>query len=326
MIVGVLGCGDISKEFMSASRNADVEVKAVYHREFEKASAFAESYGLERAYDDYDSFLAQEDVDTVYVGLPNSLHYPFAKKAMQAGKNVLIEKPFCSNLREFDDLVNTSKVNNVYLIEMDRVTSMPNFAIVRDRLGELGKIRACQLDFSKYSRKYDAYLAGEHVNVFDSAFSGGALADLGVYLVNFVVALFGKPHSLIYVADKLESGVDVSGVLVMKYPEMLVSITNSKNSIGDMVTTIQGEKGTFRLGTTPSVFSTVDKISKAGTERISVDQEFDGSTYTLMEMKRIIDNDDKAAGEIRLAQSRKVMEVLQSARKSAGIVFKADEA
>lgn len=325
MIVGVLGCGDISREFMAASKNADVYVRSVYHREGEKAAAFAESYGLERSYDDYEAFLAQDDVDTVYVGLPNSLHYPYAKKALEAGKNVLIEKPFCSNLREFDDLVNTSKAHNVYLIEMDRVTSMPNFAIVRDRLGELGKIRACQLDFSKYSRKYDAYLAGEHVNVFDKDFSGGALADLGVYLINFTVALFGKPNSLIYVADKLETGVDVSGVLVMKYPEMLVSITSSKNSIGDMVTTIQGEKGTFLLGTSPSVFSTVDKITKAGRERISTEQEFDGSTYTLMEMKRIIDNDDKAAGEIRLAQSRKVMEVMQSARKSAGIVYKADE-
>ncbi|MBR3350885.1 MAG: Gfo/Idh/MocA family oxidoreductase, partial [Erysipelotrichaceae bacterium] len=157
MRVAILGTGNISKEFMNASRIAEVEVCAVYHREMAKAEAFAENYGIPAYFDDYDEMLKQDFFDTVYTGLPNSLHYPYAKKALCAGKNVLIEKPFCSNLAEFDELVNLSHKHNVYLIEMDRVTSLPNFSVIRDHLGELGPIRAVTIDYAQYSRKYDDY-------------------------------------------------------------------------------------------------------------------------------------------------------------------------
>lgn len=324
MRVAILGTGNISKEFMNASRIAEVEVCAVYHREIAKAAAFAENYGIPAYFDDYDEMLKEDFFDTVYTGLPNSLHYPYAKKALCAGKNVLIEKPFCSNLAEFDELVNLSHKHNVYLIEMDRVTSLPNFSVIRDHLGELGPIRAVTIDYAQYSRKYDDYLNGKISNVFTTEFSGGVLSDLLVYCVNYTVALFGKPTNLIYVVDKLSTGIDISGALVMKYPGFIATLTGSKNSIGDKRSTIQGEWGTIMCDTVPSVLKDVDKVTRQGTERISVYEEYDGTTYTLFEMKRIIDNDDRAAGEIRLAQSRKVMEVLQSARKSAGIVFAAD--
>ncbi|MBR0385169.1 MAG: Gfo/Idh/MocA family oxidoreductase, partial [Erysipelotrichaceae bacterium] len=318
MKVGVLGTGNISTEFMEASKVAEVPVRAIYHRELQKAQNFADKWGIGKAYDDIDSFLADEDFDTVYIGLPNGLHYEYGKKALLAHKHVLMEKPFCSNLKEFDELVSISKMNHVYLIEMDRVTALPNFQIMKARLGELGKIRLVTIDFSQYSRKYDAYLSGEVSNVFTTKFSGGALYDLGVYCVNLVVLLFGKPANLLYIADKLETGVDVSGNLVLKYPHTVVSITVSKNSIGDKKTTIQGEKGSYISDNVPSVLPHVELVTRTGTQTISVEQPYNGTTYTLMEMKRIIDDRDTAASNLRLIQSRKVLQVLTSARKSAG--------
>ncbi len=325
MKVGILGTGNISTEFMEASKVAEIQVRAVYHRELVKAQNFADKWGIGKAYDEYESFLKDEDFDTVYIGLPNGLHYDYGKRALLAHKHVLMEKPFCSNLKEFDELVSISKMNHVYLIEMDRVTALPNFQIMKARLGELGKIRMVTIDFSQYSRKYDAYLQGQVGNVFTTRFSGGALYDLGVYCVNMVVALFGKPANLLYIADKLETGVDIGGNLVLKYPHTVVSITVSKNSIGDKKTTIQGEKGSYISDEVPSVLSHVYLVIRTATQQISVEQPYNGTTYTLMEMKRIIEDRDTAASNLRLIQSRKVLQVLTSARKSAGIVFEADD-
>lgn len=324
MKVGVLGTGNISQEFMHAAEVVEVEVVAVYNRNIEKAHSFAEQWNIAKAYDNYNEFLSDEDFDTVYVGLPNGLHFEYGQKALMAQKHVLMEKPFCSNLAEFDELVNQANLNHVYLIEMDRVTSLPNFQIVRTRLNEIGKPRLMTIDFSQYSRKYDAYLEGEVSNVFTTSCAGGALYDLGVYCVNLAVALFGKPNNLVYVADKLETGVDIGGNLVMKYPNLIVSITISKNTIGDKRTTIQGEEGSFMCDNVPGVMPYVELVKRSGVEKVSVDQPYDGTTYTLIEMKRIIDNGDTAACNIRLTQSRKVLQVLTSARKSAGIVFEAD--
>lgn len=324
MKVGILGTGNISTEFMSASRIAEVTVAAVYHRELPKAQNFAQQWDIPQAFDNYDAFLADESFDTVYVGLPNGLHYEYGRKALLAHKHVLMEKPFCSNLREFDELVSISKRNHVYLIEMDRVTALPNFQIMKARLGELGRIRLVTIDFSQYSRKYDAYLSGNISNVFTTKFSGGALYDLGVYCVNLVVSLFGRPSNVIYIADKLDTGVDVGGNLIMKYPHNVVSITVSKNTIGDKKTTIQGEKGSYVSDNVPSVLPHVDLVTRTGTQQISVEQPYNGTTYTLMEMKRIINERDTAASNLRLIQSRKVLLVLTSARKSAGITFEAD--
>lgn len=324
MRVGVLGTGNISAEFMKAAGVAEVEVVAVYHRELEKAQRFAADWGIEKSCDNYNEFLGDESFDTVYVGLPNGLHYEYGRKALMAQKNVLMEKPFAANLKEFDELVKQAKFNHVYLIEMDRVTSLPNFQLLKTRLSEIEPVRLVTIDFSQYSRKYDAYLEGDIGNVFTTKCAGGALYDLGVYCVNLAVALFGKPANLVYIADKLPTGVDIGGNLVMKYQDMIVSITVSKNSIGDKRTTIQGEKGTFMCENVPSVLPAVELVSRNGSERISVDQQYDGTSYTLIEMKRIIDDHDTEACNLRLIQSRKVLQVLTSARKSAGIVFESD--
>ncbi len=313
MKVGVLGAAVIARNFLDNAQIANVQVNAIYNHTIEKANNLAQEYQIQAVYEDYEQLLNEADVDTIYVGLPNSMHYEYAKKALEYGKHVLIEKPFCSNLKEFDDLKLTAENHGVYIIEMERVTCLPNFEVIKNELPNIGNVKMVTMDYSQYSRKWDSYKEGNVANVFRADFSGGALVDLGVYCINLTLCLFGKPSSLIYVADKLETGVDVSGCLVMKYPEMITSITVSKNSIGDKRTTIQGENGTLIIEDVPGVLKSVKLVTKEGTTDISAYQEYEGAAYTLMEMKRIIDNRDDAAAEIRLVQSRKVLQVLESA-------------
>ncbi|MBQ1877797.1 MAG: Gfo/Idh/MocA family oxidoreductase [Erysipelotrichaceae bacterium] len=325
MKVGVIGTSIISESFVDSCRLCEVDVNAVYNRRMARASEFAEKKYIGAAYNNYDALLSEADVDTVYIALPNHLHFSYAKRALKAGKNVLIEKPFCSNLKEFNDLAVTARNNKVFIIEMDRVTCLPNFQVLKMHLDEIAPVRAVTMSMCKVSRKYDAYKRGEVADVFKAEGSGGALVDLGVYAVNLTTALLGMPENLIYVADKNPEGVDLTGNLIMKYPETITSILVSKNSNGRNEVTVQGENGTLFVDGPAQFLDKITLVKKDSSEVISYEQDYRGQDYTVWEMKRIIDNRDEAGFEMRLAQSRKVLKVLCSARKSAGIVFAADQ-
>ena len=324
MKVGVLGTGDISKAYMKASAIAGIITEAVFNRDLSKAESFAHRYAIPKAYDNYEAFLADQGFDTVYVGLPNGLHYEYALNALKCGKNVIIEKPFCSNLREFNELVNTANEHKRFIIEMDRVQALPNFKSIRDHIGNIGVISAVSANYSQYSRKYDAYLNGVVGNVFTTECSGGALMDLGVYAVHDIVALFGMPKKVSYKVNKLETGVDISGHLLMEYEGFNATVIVSKNSIGNKHFMIQGVEGSIYSASAPGVINSLELITREGTEDISYQQPYDGFAYTLMEIKDIIDNRNFEKYRNRLTQSKKVMTVLDAARKSAGIVFSAD--
>ena len=324
MKVGVLGTGNISENFLSAANINEVEVVAVWNRNYEKAEAFAQRHDICGIYDNYDSFLADQNIDTVYVGLPNGLHYEFALKALETGRNVLIEKPFCSNMNEFKTLVNKAQEKGVFLIEMDRVQALPNFHVIQEKMQYIGDVSAVVMNYSQYSRKYDAYLAGNISNVFTREFSGGALVDLGVYGVNLAVSLFGLPQNLSYTVKKLETGIDVSGVLTLNYGTFVVAIIVSKDSVGFKHVAIQGEKGTLISYEAPSVINNLYWLDRNGQSDIGVSQEYDASVYTLAEMKRIIEEKDYDAYYARLNQSKRVMKVMDTARKSASVTFTAD--
>ncbi len=148
--------------------------------------------------------------------------------------------------------------------------------------------------------------------------------DLGVYAVHDIVALFGMPKKVSYKVNKLETGVDISGHLLMEYEGFNATVIVSKNSIGNKHFMIQGVEGSIYSASAPGVINSLELITREGTEDISYQQPYDGFAYTLMEIKDIIDNRNFEKYRNRLTQSKKVMTVLDAARKSAGIVFSAD--
>ena len=324
MKVGVLGTGDISHAFMYAAAIAGVVTESVYHREIEKAERFRNKYGISKAYDNYDEFLADDSFDTVYVGLPNGLHYEYGLKALEHGKNAILEKPFCSNIREFNELIDMANRKGRFVIEMDRVQSLPNFKSIKDHLNDIGPVSVASATYSQYSRKFDAYLNGVIGNVFTTKFSGGALMDLGVYPVNGFIALFGMPKKVSYKVTKLPTGIDISGTLLMEYDSFNATVIVSKNSIGNKHIIIQGEKGSIMTESAPSVIDNLVLITRKEVTDIAYSQPYDGFAYTLMDIKDIIDNRNMERYKERLKQTKAVVTVLEYARKSANIVFEAD--
>lgn len=298
---------------------------AIYSRKLETAQKLKEKYDVKKVYTNLEEMLKDPEIDTVYVASPNSLHANHAIMAMKAGKNVILEKPFTSNVKECEELIRVSKETNQFLFEAITVPYNPNYGEIKKQIDKIQPIHIVQCNFSQYSSKYDAYLENKNPNVFSTKFSGGALMDLNVYNIHYAVGLFGMPQEVKYHANIEENGIDTSGVLVLKYPGFSASLVGAKNSIGVTFAQIQGEGGSIYSDGATSITKNVKvQIRKGESYEINLQDRADTHYYYIGEMMKIIQENDRSACDAMLAYSLNVMKVIDMAKKSAGIVFDAD--
>lgn len=137
--------------------------------------------------------LENKEIEAIYIVLPNSLHFQYSLEALEHNKHVICEKPFTTTVEEAHTLKKVALDHHVMIFEAITTRHLPNYKSVKSNLGKLGKIKIVQLDFVQYSSRYDLFKSGETPNVFNPVYYGGALADLNIYNIHFVVGLFGKP-------------------------------------------------------------------------------------------------------------------------------------
>lgn len=326
MKVATIGTGFIVDWFLSAvKQNEGVQCVAMYSRSKESAAGLAKKYEIEDIYTELDEMLARDDIDFVYVASPNSLHFSHSYKVLQAGKNVICEKPFTSTVQEFDTLATYAKEHQLYIFEAIVTAHMPNYLTLKENLDRIGQIRMVQCNFSQYSSRYDKFLEGEQPNVFNPAFSGGALADINIYNLHFVIGLFGKPQDVHYYPN-IQRGIDTSGVAILEYPGFKAVCVGCKDSKSHNLAQVQGEVGYITVDSETSKCSTV--IVNVGTlnDDLSVEENDIALYYEVGVFNDIFKRKDLEECYRKLDYSRSVMEVYQALRKDGGIVFTADEA
>lgn len=337
MKIGTIGSGMIVDRFIQAIEMTDgVELVAVYSRGEEKAKEFAQKHNAKKYYVDMDEMLADEEIDTIYVASPNSLHYPQTLKALQAGKHVINEKPFTSTLEECDMLIRTAKENNVFLFEAITTLHLPNYRIIKENLKNIGDIRLVTCNFSQFSSRYGKYKNHEQSNAFDPAFSGGAIMDINVYNIHFTVGLFGKPNSFEYHPNIGYNGVDTSGVMIMKYDNFIATLIGAKDSSSEYLCFVQGDQASIKMsGGSTGVCKDVEIIPLKG-DQIGVTNPVDSSnnigidqkmhmTYEVEEFRDIVNNNDMDKYNALLQHTRDVMEIISTSRIKAGVHFAADK-
>lgn len=323
MKIGIIGTGMIAKAFIDGARKNDLEIHAVCSRTMEKAKAFAKECQIEKTYDDYHQMIADPKLDFIYVATPNGLHFKYCKLALEADKHVMCEKPFCSNAGELKELIRIAKERKRFLFEAIINIHLPNFKILKEKINEIGRIRMVQTNFSQYSSKYNALLSGETPNVFNLEYAGGALLDLNIYNIHLAVSLFGEPIEVDYIANLHPNGVDVSGVLILKYEDFIFSSVGAKDCSGHRFVSIQGEQGCLYSPSSPSGLTHIDLVKK-DTQTFNEQTERNGMYYELLDFKEIYEQKDLEACFKLLEESLKVMEIADKARKKANIVFPAD--
>ncbi|XUL87723.1 Gfo/Idh/MocA family protein [Streptomyces galilaeus] len=212
---GVLATGGIATAFTAALVDLpDAEVVAVASRTEESAKAFADRFGIERAYGDWAALAEDGDIDVVYVATPHSAHRTAAGLCLEAGRNVLVEKAFTLNSREANELVALAADRGSFLMEAMWMYCNPLVrrlkALVDD--GAIGEVRTVQADFGLAGHLLpearNGILPPSH-RLRDPAQGGGALLDLGVYPVSFAQLLLGEPADIKASAVLSAEGADL---------------------------------------------------------------------------------------------------------------------
>ena len=321
MKIGAIGTSFIMDTILENVSLADgIICEAIYSRTKENALPLAEKFKIPKIYTNYDTMLADKSLDLIYVASPNSLHYEQSKAALLAGKNVLCEKPFTVTSSQLKELIALAKNQNLLLYEAILPMFHPNYKLVREKLLAIGKPKMAQAVFCQYSSRYDALRRGEVPNVFNPQFAGGALMDLNMYNVYFLVGLFGKPVTVSYEATLFDNGIDTNGILTMKYDDFLCQCVGAKDAFCENSVQILGEKGYIKV--TPGASNVQEvKIVRRGEDEMLFKTPTNPWYYEFVALSQLLCEKNYKDCYDRLDLSLQVIEVLEAARQSAGLSF-----
>ena len=178
----VLGTGVIANEMAQALCNMGKKLYAVGNRTHEKAVAFAEKYGIEKVYEDFNEMFTDPDVDVIYITTPHNTHITFVREALKNKKHVLCEKSITLNSLELDEALRLAEENNVVFAEAMTIWHMPLYKKLWKIVdsGRLGKVQIITMNFGSF-KEYDM-----NNRFFNMHLAGGAMLDIGVYALSIV--------------------------------------------------------------------------------------------------------------------------------------------
>lgn len=321
MKLAVLGTGKIVQEFLPMIQQVtDVELVALLStpRSLDKAKEMQAQYQVQEVYTDYETLLANDSIDTVYVALPNHLHYQYTKEALLQGKNVICEKPFTLNAQQLEELIQIATEKRLILLEAITNQYLNNFLQIKKELAQLGKIKIVECNYSQYSSRYDAFKEGEILPAFDPQKGGGALMDINIYNIHFVVGLFGKPEKVQYLAN-VERHIDTSGILVLDYDDFKAVCIGAKDSTANIRSVIQGTDGSIEVLGATNEMPRYERRSKTEVEAMNVNLDKHRMYQEFAKFTEVIDQKDLAFASEKLNHSLAVMQVVDQALASANL-------
>ncbi|MEU2284063.1 Gfo/Idh/MocA family oxidoreductase [Streptomyces sp. NPDC013178] len=325
---GILATGGIAAAFTADLIDLpEAEVVAVASRTETSANAFAERFGIPRAYGDWESLAQDEDIDVVYVATPHSAHRAATALCLKAGRNVLCEKPFTLNLREAEELVALARDNGRFLMEAMWTYCNPLIrrlkALVDD--GAIGDVRTVQADFG-----LEGPFPPSH-RLRDPAQGGGALLDLGVYPVSFAQLLLGEPSGISAQAVLSAEGVDLQTALALSWDSGALAALHCSLVGGTGVSaSVTGSRGRIDI---PSGFFHPDRLvlHRAGRdpEEFAADPA-DGPRTTFRhearEVMRAIRAGETESPLVPLDGTLAVMRTLDAVRERIGVRYPGEAA
>lgn len=243
---GILGAAKFARQHMGPAIHAanGAELAALATRSPEKASEFQRFAPSIAVQSSYEELLADPLIDAVYIPLPNDMHTPWALKAIEAGKHVLIEKPVAMSLAELDALIAARDASGLFVAEAFMIVHHPQWHKMRElfRVGTLGDLRRVHGVFT-----YDS--SGDPGNIrHQAARGGGSVPDIGVYPYGAARFVTGQePISIDFANVKRESGVDTTTSINATFEGFEFSATTSMRMMRWQQMEFHGTKAVARL-------------------------------------------------------------------------------
>lgn len=317
---GILATGGIAHAFTSDLRTAGLDVTAVGSRTLESARAFAEQYDIPHAHGSYANLVADPDVDIVYIATPHPGHVENALLALDHGKHVLVEKPFTLNESEAAVIRDRAAEKGLLAMEAMWTRYLPHMVRIREILdaGTLGEIRVVSADHTQKISTDPQH----RLNSLE--LGGGALLDLGIYPIAFVVDVLGLPERITALARLSDAGSDAEVATVFVHPGGALSTTvSSSRGRGMNVAQIVGTEARIEIDGvwyTPTTFRVVGPDG-------DVLEEFDGAVdgrgmqFQALAAERLVAAGATTSDILSIDDTVAIMGVLDEVRRQIGVVY-----
>jgi predicted dehydrogenase len=317
---GILGPGGIARAFTSDLRTAGLDVAAVGSRRLTSAEAFAADFDIPRAHGSYEELVADPDVDIVYIATPHPMHAANALLALEAGKHVLVEKPFTLTAAEAATVRDAAVERGLLAMEAMWTRYLPHMVRIREivRSGVLGEIRAVSADHTQRITSDPAH------RLNDLALGGGALLDLGIYPVSFAWDVLGAPLSVVATARLSETGADTEVATIMAHESGALSTTlSASRAAGPNTAAIIGTDARIdiaRVWYTPTSFRVVSHDGTVLEDFVS-DIAGRGMQYQALAAERYLSEGRRDSDVLPIDESVAIMETLDEVRELVGVRY-----
>ena len=322
---GILATGGIAADFTNDLKVAGLHVAAVGSRTAERAEAFAHEHDVPHAHGSWQALADDPTVDVIYVATPHSSHAEAALVALEAGKHVLVEKPFTLNEGEAREVVDFAASHGLVALEAMWTRWLPHMLEIHELL-DSGAIGEPQLLIADHTQSVPT---DPHHRMNAPELGGGALLDLGVYPVSFAHDLFGEPEDVLSAAVMTATGVDrrVSATFVHENGAHS-SLTTALDLAGPNRATILGTEGSIEIDAVwyaPTSYTLLDG-KRAVVRRSHPEVAGRGMQFQALELERLLREGRTESERMTSQGTVAVMRTLDRIRSSIGLVYPQESA
>nr|XP_028559599.1 trans-1,2-dihydrobenzene-1,2-diol dehydrogenase-like [Podarcis muralis] len=328
---GICSAGKIAHDFLVALKTLppeDHKVVAIASRDLSRAQQYAKIHGIPKAYGSYAELAEDGGVDVVHIGVVNPYHLPTSLLFIQAGKNVLCEKPLGMNTAEVKALVQAARQKNVFFMEGLWTRFFPASEKIRSLLsqGSLGDVMVLHAEFGSPQLSIPRCVEKE--------LGGGGLLDIGCYCIQFACMVFNgeKPESILASGFLHDTGVDKTVSVILNYSgNRQAVLTCTMTARMPNRASINGTKGMIEI---PSHFwCPTELVVNREREEFplpppSQKMHFQNSTglrYEAEHVRQCLLKGLKESPILTHADSELVNSILEEARRQVGVFYPQDK-
>ncbi|UOX87595.1 Gfo/Idh/MocA family oxidoreductase [Amycolatopsis sp. FBCC-B4732] len=308
---GIMGTGGIAKAFADDLRlTTSGVVAAVGSRTAESAERFAEPRNIPTRHSSYEALAGDPDIDVVYVATPHPLHHGNARLALEAGKPVLVEKPFTMDAAEARDLVELARDKNLFLMEAMWTRFLPHVRHIRELLPRLGDVVTVFADHGQWFAEDPGF------RLFAPELGGGALLDLGIYPVSFASMVLGAPERVAAMATPAFTGVDAQMSMLFGYAGGAQAVLScTLGAVSPTTASIVGTEARIEIEGAfyaPASFTLIPR--EGDRSRFEYVDEGRGLRYQADEVARRLANGEVESPHMPLAETVSIMTTMDEVR------------
>ena len=315
---GFLSAGGIANAVADDFRIAGITIQAVGARDLARANEFADKFAIPNRHQGYEALVNDPEVDAIYVSTPHPWHHEHALLALNAGKHVLLEKPFTINAREAQEIKDLAASKRLFALEAMWTRFLPSMDAIFEVIGSgvLGEIRLVTADHSQYL---------PHVErLWDPALGGGALLDLGIYPVSFALRVLGLPKRATARATLTGQQVDETTSIIFEYENgAQAALTTCMSAAGPVNATVIGTYGRIEIDS-PFYNQTSFQVYNQGGEVIqSYDEKIEGigRQYQGLHLEKCVAEGLLESPTMSLTETVEIMQVMDALRAQIGVSY-----